>query len=492
MGNRRGETEGTGRLAAALAALEEKEERLRLALAAAEMGTWDWDPVTDDVVLSPELERILGLRGTRRPMTGRDIRELIHPEDLPRVLSALDEAMASATPFRIHFRALTADGREAWIAARGRALSDGPRACSHRVIGVSRDISNRVRQQEKQLQLAGTIQRDRATLLAIMTSMTDGLIVADLSRSVRYCSDQAAQLLGIRPDQIIGRDVDVVCTLLSRSGLASGVDRGRWTEALTRLEERPRFEVAWQHPSRRDLEIQLFAIHEPDAQEPSIGIMLRDVSHLKLLALLEERERIAMDLHDGVIQSLYAVGLNLAARERTLASESQDVRDAFRQAQQQIASVIQEARSFIVELRLEHVPSQDLAEGLEELAGHLRINGLTPEVEVDDVTGVLPAEAAPNIFYIAREAISNVLRHAKASRVEIRLTRSYDSVVLIIRDDGMGFNPRTSGRRSGDGLRNMVERSTALGGTLGIVSEPGQGTTIELRCPIPRSGGSPP
>ncbi len=482
----------TGDMAATLAALQEKEERLRLALAAAEMGTWDWDPETGEVTISPEIQLVLGVPPTSNPLSVNALQTLIHPDDRRKVFSTLEAAVAKGSPVRVHFRVFTMDGIERSFVARGRVLRDGPDGAACRVIGVARDVTIRDRYRAEQLRLAGTIQRDQATLLAIMSSMTDGLIVADVSRRVRYCSDQAAQLLGAQSEQIIGQDVDEVCTLLLRSGLASGVDHTTLTAALARLAERPRFEVALQHPSRRDLEVQLFPIHDRDGEDPGIGIVLRDVSHLKLLALLQERERIAMDLHDGVIQSLYAVGLNLAARERTLASESEEVREAFRQAQEQIAGVIQEARSFIVDLRLEHAPSQDLLEGLEELAGHLRINGLKPELEVADVTGALPAELSPNILYIAREAISNVLRHAKASRVWIRLTRSYDAVVLAIRDDGLGFDPRKSGRRSGDGLRNMAERSAALGGTLQIVSHPGQGTTIELRCPVASSTSAPP
>jgi signal transduction histidine kinase len=476
-----------GTLEAALAALQEKEERLHLALAAAEMGTWDWDPATGDVTISPEIQRMLKVQPTGNRVSAEAMQALIHPDDLPRVVATMEAAVAKGAAFRLHLRMSTGDGVERAVVARGCVLWDKQNPSAYRVIGVARDVTSRDRNRAEQLRRAGTIQRDRATLLAIMASMTDGLIVANATKDVRSCSDQAAQLLGTQPEQLVGAHVDEVCTLLLRSGLAAGIDRTAWSRALGRLAERPRFEVALHHPARRDLEVQLFPIAEVDAVAPSIGIVLRDVSTLRLLALLQERERIAMDLHDGVIQSLYALGLNLAARERMLPAESEEARAAFRQAQEQLADVIQEARSFIVDLRLEHAPGHSLGEGLEELAGHLRINGLMPELELADVQGLLPAETTPNVLYIAREAISNVLRHAKASEVMIRLARADDEVILTIRDNGLGFDPRKSGRRSGDGLRNIAERTAAVGGTLHIASQPGQGTTIELRCPISSS-----
>jgi signal transduction histidine kinase len=131
------------------------------------------------------------------------------------------------------------------------------------------------------------------------------------------------------------------------------------------------------------------------------------------------------------------------------------------------------------------------------LANNLRINGLIPDLELApdlalDLEEALTAEATANVLYIAREAISNVLRHARASRVAIRLARAGDQLVLTIRDNGQGFNPGRTGRRSGDGLRNMAERTGALGGKLEVTSNPGQGTQVDLRFPAARrAGGNP-
>jgi len=337
------------------------------------------------------------------------------------------------------------------------------------------------------------ITEEQAMLSTVLASISDGLVVIDPNQSIRYCNTPAAQFLGIEADAIVGRTVREAFSRVSRSVVNRDEAREAWDHAFANLDEHPSFEVMISEPIRRELVVQFFPLKSGDGPR-SAGILLHDVSAPKLVALLEERERIAMDLHDGVIQSLYAVGLGIAARERALGDNVDNAHAALNHAMAQINEVIQEVRDYIGKLR----PPVDLGEhgllaGLAELAGQLRANGLLcPDLDLDPAAGKLVTfEAAGNLLYIAHEAISNVIRHAEASAASIKVTAQEGRLVLSIQDDGHGFDPERTGRRTGDGLRNMAERARALGAGLNISSAPGRGTRLTLEMPLPNRESAP-
>jgi two-component system, NarL family, sensor histidine kinase DevS len=203
------------------------------------------------------------------------------------------------------------------------------------------------------------------------------------------------------------------------------------------------------------------------------------------LARLEERERIAMDLHDGVIQSLYGVVLALGAEQ--LHAGRTDAANGVGKAIDAINRVIQEIRNNIFDLRLRDLGEGGLRRGIQVLAEELRINALVqPHLDVtalDTAERCIEAEAVNSLLYIAREATSNVIRHAQASTVTIRLATTDDELMLTIRDNGRGFDPQAAETQLGNGLRNIRDRARAIGGTFSIASLPGQGTTISVHVP---------
>jgi signal transduction histidine kinase len=228
-----------------------------------------------------------------------------------------------------------------------------------------------------------------------------------------------------------------------------------------------------------------------DAIQEGLGLLLKDVTTAKTLALLEERERIAMDIHDGVIQSLYAVGLSLSAHERLLDVEAAETRQALQRARMQISNIIQEIREVIFDLRQHRRQLSDLQAGLEALAEELFGPTLIHvDLELEEGTDrFLDPVRVSSILYIAREAMSNVIRHAGASKVTIHLVPIEEKLVLTIRDDGRGFNPvatdaENSGPAEGQGLRNMGERAQLLGGRLLVVSSPGHGTEVYVEMRV--------
>jgi signal transduction histidine kinase len=203
------------------------------------------------------------------------------------------------------------------------------------------------------------------------------------------------------------------------------------------------------------------------------------------LATLEERQRIALDLHDGIIQSIYATGLGLEECVRIAEVEPWEVKPRLEQAIDNLNAVIGSVRNYIVGLGPEELERRGLARALGDLVQGLALNGLpAPDLSVDDgIDAALSAEQTAHLFHICQEALTNVVKHARASRVAIALRREDGRVVLTVADDGIGLEgpgPAATGR----GLRNMAERARRGGGELLFARPAGGGTQVAVSLPL--------
>ncbi|MBC8080077.1 MAG: sensor histidine kinase [Gorillibacterium sp.] len=200
-------------------------------------------------------------------------------------------------------------------------------------------------------------------------------------------------------------------------------------------------------------------------------------------AIMEERQRLARDLHDAVSQQLFAISMTATAVGRTF---SRDIDKASRQVHliEEMASVAQsEMRALLLHLRPVHLEGKRLAHGLRDL-----IKELQTKVQVDislemDEDLQLQKGIEDHLFRIVQEALSNALRHSKAAQLEIRLLVSGDSIRLTVRDNGVGFELDEK-KHASYGLVSIRERVTELGGFLNIVTAPGMGTRMEIRIPL--------
>ena len=217
---------------------------------------------------------------------------------------------------------------------------------------------------------------------------------------------------------------------------------------------------------------------ETFADQASVAIEYgRAQDDLRRLGLMEERERIAKELHDGIIQSLFAVGMSLQAT--ALTSNSPETASRVDGAVDELDRVIRDLRNYIFELRPSILADRDLDQALRELGNEIRKQSPTEvEVEVDSELAASVSSSSHHIVQMTREALSNVARHAQAGHALVRLARSGTSAVLSIEDDGVGFDVR--GDSAGSGLRNMRERAAVMGATLLITSRAGKGTKLRL------------
>jgi signal transduction histidine kinase len=225
--------------------------------------------------------------------------------------------------------------------------------------------------------------------------------------------------------------------------------------------------------------IETLAIHAAIAIENA-----RLYEQTQRLAVLEERERFSRDLHDGIIQSIYAVGLSLDTAKASISPTNQAALDQIELSMKSLANVIKDIRNYIFDLRPQALKDKGLYARLQGLIQELKVNTLLI-IDADiapDINTYLSELQASHIFHIAHEVLSNTARHAKARKVNISLTRNNGTVTLQIEDDGVGFEIPKKIAHGHHGLANIQKRASLLGADLNIQSgSNGNGTQITLK-----------
>ncbi|HEX6230926.1 MAG TPA: GAF domain-containing sensor histidine kinase, partial [Actinomycetota bacterium] len=207
----------------------------------------------------------------------------------------------------------------------------------------------------------------------------------------------------------------------------------------------------------------------------------RAQQEVERLAVLEDRERIARELHDGVIQALFAVGMGLQGA--ALGSADQALTERIEGAVAELDRVIRDLRNYIFGLRPGILADRQLDKALRALVEEFQSkSGVVTIVDIDEEIASVLSTMAADIVQLTREALSNVGRHAEAATCRVSLRHRDGTAILEVDDDGRGFDPATTQR--GDGLMNLEQRAEALGGTTSITSAPAEGTTVRIELPV--------
>jgi two-component system, NarL family, sensor histidine kinase DevS len=204
------------------------------------------------------------------------------------------------------------------------------------------------------------------------------------------------------------------------------------------------------------------------------------------LAILEERERIGMDLHDGIIQSLYAVGLNLENVSLTIDESPMEARKQINRSIGDLNAAIRDIRSYILDLRPHQLYDESLMEGIQRLILEFKVNTSCEVYLQGPASGLddLGKSQALALFHICQEALANIAKHAHAKKVEVILWLVSDRALLEIKDDGRGFDTKLVHSSIGHGLANMQTRASNAGGEVDLSSETGKGTSVLAWVPL--------
>ncbi len=205
---------------------------------------------------------------------------------------------------------------------------------------------------------------------------------------------------------------------------------------------------------------------------------------LQTVILSRERDRIGMELHDGVIQSVYAVGMKLEILRGQFPMTSEQ-EEQYNSIIHNLNQIIEDIRLYIRDLRSARDEQATFKQRLENLARHFRdFAHVDVGVEVPADLRTLNDRQRHSLTQIVREALSNVARHAHATHVDVKIRESENRLIMTVCDDGQGFDPDTAKDPESFGLRNMQQRATRLGGTFVIDSEPGKGTLLTVTVPF--------
>ncbi len=198
----------------------------------------------------------------------------------------------------------------------------------------------------------------------------------------------------------------------------------------------------------------------------------------------EERDRISQDLHDGILQSLYAIGLGLEATKRDVKPASRATAQRLDGSIVQLNALVQEVRGFVTHMMAPAEEVRGFVQAIQALTGLFAATGAGEiAVQLDpSVAASFSAEHGVHLVNVVKEALSNSVRHARAVHRSVTLGRSRGGIRLEIRDDGVGF--RVSQQKGdGMGLSTMRARAKKLGGRLSVLSRPGRGTRVVLNLP---------
>jgi PAS domain S-box-containing protein len=324
---------------------------------------------------------------------------------------------------------------------------------------------------------------------AWIDELPDGLLVCTTDGTITLANQRMLDMTGYRNDQLIGASVDVLVPTAARSH--HGPLRSGFVEANRARPMGPGMHLALERADGTELPVEI-SLSPRAGDGAGVVAIVRDVSERlraeavlrttsELLALADERERIARDLHDTVLQRLFGLGLELQA----VAIRAQvEVADRIEEAVDEIDLIIREIRTAVFTLGSASRQGS-LGQELGTVTSQAkRVLGFAPRLRMDGpVESAITPEIRTELLASLREALTNIARHSGASEAEIELNAG-DRLVMRVLDNGKGV-PETFDVASGNGLRNMAERARLLGGGCEIAQRVERGTELSWWVPIP-------
>jgi PAS domain S-box-containing protein len=327
----------------------------------------------------------------------------------------------------------------------------------------------------------------------LLETTSDAIFVVDRDLRLRAWNRGAEQLFGWTRDEVLGNVLPTIPPdrMIEALRLRRLVMQQGQTVSSFEAESQTR-------DGRRVASLMSISpVRNEDGVVVGAVSIAKDLTALKaveqqkrLLSRLEERESIAMDLHDNTIQALYGAVLLLSAVERQTNADVEYLRSAAREARQQLSAAIDELRMRLRDMRSQATSQPGLAAGLMRLVDQVRTNvrlGVDLDIEAGIEYGI-GADEVEQLLALASEAIFNAVRHARAGSLAVRLAREGTAVALTIRDDGVGFDTTLLGESRGSGLANMSRRARKLNGHVSILSQLGGGTEVRVEVPFAASG----
>jgi PAS domain S-box-containing protein len=340
---------------------------------------------------------------------------------------------------------------------------------------------------------SGTTPLPATVLGQALEAAPDGVVVVDDAGRIVYANAATEAVFGYPLGDLAGRPVEMLLPEELRGGHAA--QRHEYTSNPRARPMGTGLELRGRRADGSPVPVEISLSPVPGTDPPLVVAIVRDVTEQReasaalvraqeALSLVEDRERIARDLHDTVIQRLFAVGLALqGALLRTL---DPDLVARVEESIEQIDETIRDIRTAIFSLHSRRAPTAGPRDAVLTITQEAaRALGFTPNVQFEGlVDTAMPPDVWTELEPTLREALSNIAKHARATQVHVLLTID-DGVCLRVADNGVGITMRPAG---GHGLDNMGERAKLLGGSCEVGHVDGGGTIIEWRVPLRNTG----
>lgn len=480
------------------ARLRESEERLSLAFAGAQEGVWDWNIETGAVFYSSRWKQMLGYADDEIDPDVSTWKGLLHPDDRARAAALNDAVERGEATYEGEFRLRHKDGHYITVLTRGLPIRREEDGRLVRIVGTHLDITER-----RRTELALRESEERLTLA--FEGAQQGIWDWNLETGAVVYSSRWKQMLGYSGDEIEPH-ISAWERLVHPDDRAAA-DRAH--ETVTRGQPTYEAEFRIRHKEGHYIHVlsRGFAVRR-DPGGPVVRIVgthfdlterrKREAERARneLLAHLvyvqeDERRRIARDMHDQFGEQLTALNLRIALLKDAstsrpdIAAQADALDTIARHLDRDVDQLVWQLRpTALDDLGLRPALANYVQEWSRrtDIAAELHTSGL-----LDDR---LAPEVETALYRIAQEALNNVAKHSRARRVEVILERRADCVLLILEDDGVGFDPAHSAAdRHGFGLVGMKERAALVGASLEIESTPGNGATILVRMAVPTDRG---
>jgi len=338
--------------------------------------------------------------------------------------------------------------------------------------------------------LHAALQETNETLRALIQASPLAVIVRDLDAKVQMWNPAAERLFGWSEQEVLGRPYPLIPED-KQEEFHANLERSLQGEALAGLETR--------RQNKDGTEIDVGIWTAPLGDRGAI-VIVADITDSKRaqevllqqtqeLAVLDERNRLARDIHDSLAQAFTAIIWQINAAERTVEEGGKQASQSLERVRDLAREGLTETRRSVWDLRAGPMGGRTLAEVLQQEMEKVTNGGdIQTSFNLSGEEKVLPQGLEASLLRICQESLANILKHANATQVTVTLTFHDSQVRLAIRDNGVGFdpkNPRTRDKESGGfGLITMRERARLLGGELTAQSEPGKGTLVEAILPL--------
>ncbi|BCA55730.1 hypothetical protein W02_28700 [Nitrospira sp. KM1] len=340
------------------------------------------------------------------------------------------------------------------------------------VVTVGSDITEQKRAEE-------ALRVSEARLQRFVEEAPVGLVILDNKQRLLSANRAFCDLTGYPESEVVGHSYHLYIhpdDLPKNVALTDELYHGMRSEyALEKRYIKKTGETIW-------VSVRATGVDMPNHPGPLLLAVVQDITERKQAS--ESRERLSQDLHDNILQSLYAVGMQLEAGKLVAGQSIRRSKTYMTQAIDQLNQLVTDVRTFIALLKQGPSPSMNFRQALRQIVDSFSSNDRkAADLAVEDrvIEAISPVQAE-QLLNIAREALSNSVRHGQAANRQVSLRRESNSVVMQISDDGIGFDPKRK-RIHGHGLMNIAARAKNIRARLVLESAPGRGTCITVELP---------